>query len=187
MDAIVETPVKVNRQAAYTAAFKGNDERYTPLIYIDAAREVMGGIDLDPASNDEAQKNIRATTYYTAQNDGLEHEWSGRLWFNPPYTTALITKFVDKLVASYQSGQVTEAIFLAPIRLDTKWWAHAIAPRPVMAFTHGRIRFYTREGDPKVDAPPIGSCFLYYGPNRQRFSDVFSVVGKGCWIATTGL
>jgi hypothetical protein len=57
--------------------FTGNNEYYTPAIYVDAAREVMGGIDLDPASCEVAQKTVRATAYYTQDDCGLSKDWHG--------------------------------------------------------------------------------------------------------------
>jgi hypothetical protein len=86
-------------------------EWYTPAQYVDAAREVLGGIDLDPASCDQANRTVRARTYYTAQDDGLEHYWHGRVWLNPPYgkSSAL---FVGKLLAERAAGRVDAAIVL---------------------------------------------------------------------------
>jgi hypothetical protein len=51
----------------------GENEWYTPQKYLDAAREVFGSvIDLDPASNDEAQKNVKAGKFYSKEDDGPE-------------------------------------------------------------------------------------------------------------------
>ena len=60
----------------------GEFERYTPAFYIEAAREVLGAIDLDPASCEMAQRTVQATEFLTAQSDpdGLNREWHGRAW-----------------------------------------------------------------------------------------------------------
>ena len=60
-------------------AFSGDNEYYTPARYIDAAREVMGSIDLDPATCEMAQQTVGAATYFTAEANGLDKEWRGRL------------------------------------------------------------------------------------------------------------
>jgi hypothetical protein len=63
----------------------GEVEWYTPREYVDAAREVLGAIDLDPATSAVAQRTIQASRFFTREDDGLQHEWHGRVWLNPPY------------------------------------------------------------------------------------------------------
>jgi len=53
----------------------GENEWYTPTEYLEAAREVLGGFDLDPASSDAAQKIVKAQNYFTKSDDGLQKEW----------------------------------------------------------------------------------------------------------------
>ena len=62
-----------------------SNEWYTPAPYIEAARRVMGEIDLDPASSTFANHIVRAKMYYAIEDNGLEQNWKGRVWLNPPY------------------------------------------------------------------------------------------------------
>ena len=70
----------------------GNDEWYTPPEYIDAARDVLGGIDLDPASSDIANDTVKADEYYTVDDDGLTRVRPAGSWrggdrrMNLPYS-----------------------------------------------------------------------------------------------------
>jgi hypothetical protein len=45
--------------------------RYTPAAHIEAARAVLGTIDLDPASNAQAQQTVKAEQFFTPEDDGL--------------------------------------------------------------------------------------------------------------------
>ncbi|MEO6595614.1 MAG: DNA N-6-adenine-methyltransferase [Planctomycetota bacterium] len=94
----------------------GNPEWYTPQPYIEAARDVLGAIDLDPASNRTAQAHVQAACFCTAEQDGLAQPWSGRMWCNPPYEHPLIKRFVRKLVTEFESGAVSAAVLLVKQR-----------------------------------------------------------------------
>lgn len=150
-----------------------SDEWYTPAEPIDAVREVLGGIDLDPASCELANKVVRAAQFYSQADDGLSQQWTGRVFLNPPYSEA--RRFVEKLLASYADGTVSAAVVL----LNTTS-VHAKHCWPLfdfpLCFTRGRIQF-TRP-DPELESrPPTGSFFAYLGPDEDRFARIFSQFG----------
>lgn len=68
----------------HVAHNSGNNEWYTPQEYIDAARVVMGHIDLDPASSVIANEQIQATRFYDAQTNGLNKIGRARFGLIPP-------------------------------------------------------------------------------------------------------
>lgn len=99
---------------------KATVEQYTPPKIIDAARFVMGDIDLDPASSALANRTVRATTFYTQEQDGFAKEWCGNVWLNPPGGDApsgLLSRsyaacWYVRLAAEWQLGRVKQAVFL---------------------------------------------------------------------------
>lgn len=153
----------------------GQSEWYTPTKYIDAARDVLGEIELDPASNDAAQESINAGRYYTLEDDGLEQQWQGRVWLNPPYAQPSIMQFIEKLCLSYQRKSVPEAILLTHNYTDTRWFHLATQHASAICFTRGRIGFLNPAG--QRAAPTQGQAFFYFGDDVQKFSDRFSDFG----------
>jgi len=161
--------------ANHRAEGTGDNEWFTPAEYIEAARTVMGEIDLDPASHEKAQATVQALSFFTAADDGLRQDWHGRVWLNPPYVQPLIAEFTGKLVREVNAQRVSEAILLTHNYTDTVWFHYAESAAALLCFTRGRIRFVDADGE--ECAPTQGQCFFYYGPNRERFCDAFARFG----------
>ena len=165
--------IQESRKPHVTNNSKDN-EWYTPSEYIEAAREVLGTIDLDPASNDFANETVKASTYYTEDTNGLLQEWSGNIWMNPPYSTALLSKFADKLAES----NFKQAIVLVNNATETAWFEKFVGSAKAIVFHKGRIRFVKRDGE--HGTPLQGQAFIYYGNKPEKFLEVFGKYGWGC-------
>lgn len=151
-----------------------SNEWYTPSIYIEAAREVMGSIDTDPASNDFANLTIRASTYYTIETNGLERDWFGNVWLNPPYG-GLAAAFVERLVQQYEEANITQAILLVNSNSNEAGWFQPLFDH-TLCFTLGRINFESPE--PVNNQATHGSCFVYLGARANLFARVFARFGN---------
>jgi hypothetical protein len=144
-------------------------EYYTPAEIIEAARRVLGSIDLDPASNATANRTVRATKFYTKQQNGLLLPWRGRVWLNPPYC-GQAGKFVGKLLDEYRAGNISSAIALVNWRsVDSKWF------RPLfdqtLCFCYERVQFH---GEKEAYVIPF---LAYLGTGKQLFVDEFARFG----------
>jgi len=160
------------------AEYTGENEWFTPPEWVELARRALGGIDLDPASHAIAQETVRADTFFTATDNGLERPWFGRVWLNPPYNRALLSLFVDKLVAEYASGAVWQAILLTHNYTDTEWFHTAASAAQAICFPRGRIRFHAPSGE--ECSPTQGQALFYFGDGvgfEATFRDVGLIVG----------
>ena len=138
-------------------------------------RACLGAIDVDPASSACAQETVRASRFFTRDNDGLCRDWHGRIWLNPPYSQPDITRFVDKLLAEIDAGRVCQAILLTHNYTDTGWFHAAAGKSAAICFTRGRIRFVSATGG--IAAPTQGQAFFYFGAEVDRFRDTFGGFG----------
>lgn len=147
---------------------------YTPQRYIEAARAVLGEIDLDPASCADANRVVQARRFYTKEDDGLAQPWGGRVWCNPPYSGEA-GKFASKLYAEYVAGNVRAGILLVNSQTTPNQW---FAPLwdSLLCFTNHRIAFEPGAGQAESH-PTYGAIFAYYGPDPARFAEVFSELG----------
>jgi phage N-6-adenine-methyltransferase len=168
---------------AHVANNSGDNEWYTPEIYINAARETLGEIDLDPASNPTANEIVKAKTFYTAEDSGLEKEWVGNVWMNPPYESRLIGSFIDKLLVHYVKEQIPQAIVLVNNATETQWFQLIAEAARASCFPKGRVKFW----HPRKEAVPLqGQSILYLGQNKERFIQNFHQFGV-CWEVPLGM
>ena len=161
--------------AAHVSLNTGCPEWYTPPEFIEAARRTMGSIDLDPASSDIAQKTVQAKRFDTLETDGLAKKWKGTVFLNPPYSSDLCPKFIDKLCEAFASSDVPQAVLLVNNATETQWFQRAAAAACVLCFPAGRIKFLDDEGRP--GAPLQGQAILYFGGRVKTFIREFQPFG----------
>jgi phage N-6-adenine-methyltransferase len=167
----IDAALKGVISAAHVANNAGENEWYTPEPFIVAARDVMGDIDLDPASSEIANTLVGAHTFYSAEDDGLAQPWRGRVWMNPPYAQPLVDRFCARLAETFSAGDVSEACVLVNNATETAWFNRLAQVCAAICFPLGRVRFW----QPGVEAaaPLQGQAIVYCGENPDRFADRF--------------
>jgi DNA N-6-adenine-methyltransferase (Dam)/Sigma-70, region 4 len=154
----------------------GEIEWYTPGNVIEAARNVLGGIDLDPASTALANATVGAARYFTVDDDGLARPWKGRVWLNPPYRTGLVERFIYRAIDLFEQGDVTAAVVLTNNATDTRWWQRLAAAASAVCFPAGRIRFLAHDGEQRT--PLQGQTIAYLGGDGKVFVEEFARFGE---------
>lgn len=155
----------------------GNNEWYTPPEFILAAKKVLGTIDLDPASSVIANKIVKATTFYTIDDNGLEKDWYGNVWMNPPYASGLIKKFIYKLTEEIQLKNVKQCIVLVNNATETEWFQQLLKSSNGIVLLKKRVKFIAKDLITK-SYPLQGQALLYNGKNTEKFFEVFSEFGS---------
>lgn len=157
------------------------DEWWTPSPVIELARDAMGSIDTDPASNEHANKIVKADTYYTIDNSGLnpDNPWSGNVWLNPPYGSGKdesAQSFVIRLRSELLAGNVSQAITCLNLNSSCAHWFDNVWEQAAMhCIWRGRINFYNLSQE--KTAPSKGSIISYFGDDSLRFCALFRQYG----------
>ena len=174
-----EPAKEVMREAvkkAHVANNSGNNEWYTPPKFIELARQVMGGIDLDPATSEVANRVVQAPKIFTAEDDGRAQQWSGRVWMNPPYAQPLMGDFAEAVASKYESGEIEQACILVNNGTETQWFQRMLGAADAVCFPKTRIKFIDPDGNPS-GAPLQGQAILYMGGNVAAFTSLFAEEG----------
>lgn len=173
--ALVELQCKnsKNRRQKMNVHFSSNTDLWaTPQTTYDALHKEFG-FNLDPCSTHE---NAKCADHYTEADNGLEKDWPGVVFMNPPYGDPEFickgkcakkicvarghhnTKYTPGIAdwmkkANYEvseKGFASVVVCLVPSRTDTKWWHdYVIAPGHEVRFLKGRLKF----GSAKNSAP----------------------------------
>ncbi len=160
-------------------------EHPTPPAVVEAARKVLGSIDLDPASSAAMNKHIRAKKWIGLPKDGLTAMWRGKVFLNPPggrapdaaraawSSASNAVCWWRKLVSEYKMKRVTEAIFIG-FNLEVLQASQGTLYPDVLRFPFcvpaKRLHF-------QGDAPTHGNVIVYLGSRPVRFQALFSSFG----------
>ena len=161
-------PQQVGKRAARDAV----DDRGTAPEHFEAFDAEFGPFTLDVAA---APHNAKCELFYTREDDGLEQQWNGVVWCNPPYSD--LGAWVEKAWFEWQSGRCRRIVMLVPAnRTEQRWWQQWVEPdrdrgdaddgetRFTVRFLPGRMRFIRPNVviGPKGDRPPFGCCLLIW-------------------------
>lgn len=176
----------------------GEVEYYTPAPIIEAARGTMGGIDLDPASSERANKIVRAKSFFTKDDNSLQRPWAGRVWMNHPFhagwkacvrgckrktcrTRGHIYEdipgnaaWINKLVLEYENGGVTQACCITYASTSEAWFQPLL--NYPQCFLHGRTNYLLPSGE-VLKGVSKGSVVTYFGQRVDEFHRYFRGLG----------
>ena len=168
---------------AHVSQNSGENEWYTPAEYTDAARAVMGAIDLDPASTVEANAVVRAARIFTLSDNGLDQSWRGRIWLNPPYGENPL--WFREIIRYWDAREIEQLCMLSPA-----WAFTTNAARPVIArssamlLLHPTPKFWGRHREGRIveqGSEQLGvnhpHLILYMGHSPERFRKAFASFG----------
>jgi hypothetical protein len=125
----------------------------TPKFILDD----LGPFDLDPASSWVRPWDCAKTNWCGGTTgDGLELEWFGQVWLNPPFHRYEVSRWIGRLAAH------GKGIALVHARTEAKWfepiWQHA----SMIGFLKDRLYFHYPDGrraEANSGAPAVIAAF----------------------------
>ena len=141
-----------------------NDGMFTSnKNYWETPREFFGKLnrefnfELDVASNGD---NAKCERYFTELENGLEQDWRGNVFCNPPYGREIgdwVKKAYDESLVN-TNGVI---VLLIPARTDTRYWHDYIFNKASeIRFLKGRLKFELN-GVSKQSAPFPSAVVIY--------------------------
>jgi len=150
------------------------NDYYTDERIIAAARRALGEIDLDPASHAVANKTVKAKHFYTRLENGLNQEWNGKVWLNPPFGDW--KEWVPKILTELKSGRIEAMCVLAACRTLTAGYLKPFKDATnCICILDGRIPFW---GGKATSSPNDGHAIFYIGKDISAFKEAFTPLGN---------
>lgn len=174
----------------------GSQEWLTPIWLLEGVKEVLGTIDLDPASSAFANRRVKATHFLTHKEDGLRTPWGSRgaplsFFCNPPGGTVILPRldggigrpassqamFWRQAMSQVDLGHVSHGIFLSfsleALSRTQTLTCRAMTDYPI-CIPPKRIRYDDQHGNP--GASPTHASALIYVPGKIDRSGLFARV-----------
>lgn len=165
---------KPNPRVIYEA--DDSSEWHTPEWIRSLAHDILGDIDLDPAT--DARNQLRAARTFTLERSGLTHDWAphngqpGPVWMNPPFGREI--RLWTALFQLHVGFWPISGIVLVPARVGARWYRELTTSAQCVCELDGRVVFEGPDGKPRrgKDGRPQparwGVVLSYYGTDRAR-------------------
>lgn len=155
-------------------------EHYTPSLYIEPYRRMVGQIDLDPASCALANTVVQARYFYALPQDGLLLPWSRHVWNNPPYgwrdkPNGVSNKelWLRRAILAYESSEIIDATLLLTASTGDPWfrlmWGFPVC------FPDHRVAFW---GPSAKNSNPGSNALVYLGDRVDEWSEAYEPIGR---------
>ena len=131
---------------------------YTPKVIFDC----LGlKFDLDPCSPERGVPWIPAKKHFSLKDDGLNQNWVGKVWLNPPYGRE--TGKWLKRMNEHRNG-----VALVFSRTDCAWFHDYVAKADAINFLKGRIKFVDGLGITSNNGAGAGSMLIAWGEDNVK-------------------
>lgn len=104
--------------------------------------------------------NTKCDHYFTPEQDGLQQDWSGVVFCNPPYSE--VDQWIAKAYEASKAGALVVCIVNASV--DTTWWHAYVQPYAEVRFPKGRWKF-ERPGGKGQSAPRPTAIVIFRPPS----------------------
>ena len=119
--------------------------------------------DLDPCSTED---NAKCDNFFTEEDNGLEQDWEGSVFMNPPYGRTIKQWVKKAYLESYKEG--VTVVCLLPARTCTQWWHDYCMKAREIRFVKGRLKFGAGTNSaPFPSAVVIFDGFDYLAPKTS--------------------